>query len=238
VAAVPRNWQPPPGVAHARQPRSAASSSVISPRAPDFGLRQVERIFPLDVAAAHVVADRVAENAAGAVQHEAEFGFGHLPGRVAAQADGLARADGPRRRRFEEQFRPLRPVHFVVHRFRGGAVRVRLFVARRLAALVGDPGRPHFRRFHGRKEPQPAPVAGHGRRPVRLAANRLKRRHAVPFGLPHQRHEIRRLQGHRPIVVIDRRQAHRPAVFFQIAYDPQSVHPARNLFDNVTNSIP
>ena len=33
VAAVPRNWQPPPGVPHARQPRSAASSSVIIPRA-------------------------------------------------------------------------------------------------------------------------------------------------------------------------------------------------------------
>ena len=31
VAAVPRNWQPPPGEAQARQPSSAASSSVISP---------------------------------------------------------------------------------------------------------------------------------------------------------------------------------------------------------------
>ena len=31
VAAVPRNWQPPPGEAQARQPRSAASSSVTSP---------------------------------------------------------------------------------------------------------------------------------------------------------------------------------------------------------------
>ena len=31
VAAVPRNWQPPPGDAHARQPSSAACSSVISP---------------------------------------------------------------------------------------------------------------------------------------------------------------------------------------------------------------
>ena len=31
VAAVPRNWQPPPGDAQARQPRSAACSSVISP---------------------------------------------------------------------------------------------------------------------------------------------------------------------------------------------------------------
>ena len=31
VAAVPRNWQPPPGDAQARQPESAASSSVISP---------------------------------------------------------------------------------------------------------------------------------------------------------------------------------------------------------------
>ena len=31
VAAVPRNWQPPPGLAHARQPSSAASSSETSP---------------------------------------------------------------------------------------------------------------------------------------------------------------------------------------------------------------
>ena len=31
VAAVPRNWQPPPGVPHARQPMSAASSTVIRP---------------------------------------------------------------------------------------------------------------------------------------------------------------------------------------------------------------
>ena len=29
VAAVPKNWQPPPGEAHARQPISAAYSSVI-----------------------------------------------------------------------------------------------------------------------------------------------------------------------------------------------------------------
>ena len=31
VAAVPRNWQPPPGLAQARQPNSAAASSVIWP---------------------------------------------------------------------------------------------------------------------------------------------------------------------------------------------------------------
>lgn len=31
VAAVPKNWQPPPGEAQARQPRAAASSSDISP---------------------------------------------------------------------------------------------------------------------------------------------------------------------------------------------------------------
>ena len=45
VAAVPRNWQPPPGEAQARQPSSAASSSVISPwakRAPiDLHLARV-----------------------------------------------------------------------------------------------------------------------------------------------------------------------------------------------------
>ncbi len=38
VAAVPRNWQPPPGEPHARQPRSAASDSETSPcakRAPE-----------------------------------------------------------------------------------------------------------------------------------------------------------------------------------------------------------
>jgi len=31
VAAVPRNWQPPPGVPHARQPAAAASSTVMRP---------------------------------------------------------------------------------------------------------------------------------------------------------------------------------------------------------------
>ena len=31
VAAVPRNWQPPPGDAQARQPSSAASIRLISP---------------------------------------------------------------------------------------------------------------------------------------------------------------------------------------------------------------
>ena len=31
VAAVPKNWQPPPGVAQAWQPRSAASSKLNSP---------------------------------------------------------------------------------------------------------------------------------------------------------------------------------------------------------------
>src|SRR5256885_4353436 len=31
VAAVPRNWQPPPGDAHARQPKSAASLNESNP---------------------------------------------------------------------------------------------------------------------------------------------------------------------------------------------------------------
>ena len=60
----------------------------------DFGLRQVERVFAFDVSAADVVADRAADDFPAGVQRECEFGFGNVPGRVLAQPNGLARADG------------------------------------------------------------------------------------------------------------------------------------------------
>ena len=84
VAAVPRNWQPPPGLAQARQPSSAASSSVSSPWA-------VTRADRLDLAGVFAVAGR--QSHAAGDQHAGQLlraGQGHHHGGQALVAGGDA----------------------------------------------------------------------------------------------------------------------------------------------------
>ena len=45
----------------------------------NFRLRQIEGIFALDVARAHVIAERVAEDFSGGIDRKREFGLGHVP---------------------------------------------------------------------------------------------------------------------------------------------------------------
>ena len=47
-----------------------------------LGLRQVERILPFDVARAHVVAHREADDSQLGGKHQRDFRFGHVPGRI------------------------------------------------------------------------------------------------------------------------------------------------------------
>src|SRR5690606_22729520 len=68
-----------------------------------FRLGQVERILALDRAGTHVVADGVAENFALAVYREGELGFGHVPGRVAADPDVIEMPPRPRGGGLENQ---------------------------------------------------------------------------------------------------------------------------------------
>src|SRR5213079_367362 len=51
--------------------RSEAATSV-----PRLGLRQIEQVFAFDVAAGHVVADRVADDLAARGDDQSELGFG------------------------------------------------------------------------------------------------------------------------------------------------------------------
>ena len=53
-------------------------------------LRQIQQVFAFDVARTHVVADRVADDFAMAIDDERQFGFGHVPLGVLANANGLA----------------------------------------------------------------------------------------------------------------------------------------------------
>ena len=93
VAAVPRNWQPPPGEAHARQPSSAASCSVMWPwakRAP-IGLH-LARVL----AVARRQRDAARDDEAGQIAHAGER---HHHGGQALVAGGdaeHARARGQR----------------------------------------------------------------------------------------------------------------------------------------------
>ena len=103
----------------------------------DLRLRQIERVLAFDVARAHVVADRVAEDRAARVDRQRQLRLGHVPLRIGADPHRSARADDAVRRRLEEQLRPVRVVDAVVE---AAAARVlRLLHARRAAAEYVTP---------------------------------------------------------------------------------------------------
>src|SRR6266446_593354 len=73
----------------------------------DLGLWQVERIFSLDVASAHVVADREPDDLKMGRDDQSQLRLGHAPLAVAANVNPAARIDHALRIGLEEQFRPI-----------------------------------------------------------------------------------------------------------------------------------
>ena len=98
-------------VEHADERADGAGGVVV------LGLAEQQRAAALDVAQVHVVAERGAEDAAGAIYREHDFGLGIVPGRVGAHADPVAPAHRRQRRRLGEDlgvradrdFQVLRP---------------------------------------------------------------------------------------------------------------------------------
>ena len=124
----------------------------------DLRLGKGERVLALDVARAHVIADRVADDRAACVDAERNFGFGHAPPCVAANAHRLVgRAHAPRRA-LEKKLRPLGLVHAIVER---AAARIlRLLHARGTAAHIRDARRPHLLRPDRRQNPRVDSLCG------------------------------------------------------------------------------
>jgi hypothetical protein len=100
-------------------------------------LRQVERIFALDVPRRHVIAGTVTDYVERAVQNQGELGLGHVPPAVATDADLHAGAHHAVAQRLEEELRSARGIDFLVDVFDR-----RLVCARLAAAFVSDAARP------------------------------------------------------------------------------------------------
>jgi len=113
-----------------------------------LGLRKIERVFPLDVASAHVVADGVADELQARRQHQGKLRLGDAPLAVAADMDAVVGAGDAVRRRLEEYFRSRRRIDEVVELGRPD----RLALAGLLASLVGDARRPDFLVIDRRKQ--------------------------------------------------------------------------------------
>src|ERR1035441_6494982 len=105
-----------------------------------FGARQVERVLPFDIAGAHVVADGIAEDAAGGRDQQGQLGLRHIPGGIGADADGFAGTGDSMRRGLEEELGALGLVDAIVEAFSSGGFR--LGHAGGAAAVIGDAGGP------------------------------------------------------------------------------------------------
>ena len=125
--------------------RAEGAASVV-----DLGLGQVERVLALDVAGAHVVADGVADDDAAGIDDESEFGLGHGPFCVLADADLVAGADGAAGGGLEEELWALGGVDAVVKIATAGVFG--FLHARAAAAVVGDAGGPDFLVVNGRED--------------------------------------------------------------------------------------
>jgi DNA-binding LacI/PurR family transcriptional regulator len=120
---------------HRPDPRADRAGAQV-----DLGLRQVQRVLAFNGARAHVVADGVADDFGGVVEHDRQFRFGHVDFRVGPHRHRAARSGHTPGRRLEEQLGPGRVVHPVVDV--GGILA--LGHPRRPRPLVGHPGRPHL----------------------------------------------------------------------------------------------
>src|SRR5713226_1418823 len=105
-----------------------------------LGLRQVKRVFALNIASAHVIADGVADDLQLRGDDQCQFRFRHTPLAVTADMDSAARTDDAMRIGFEEQLRPRRGIDQIVKPSRA----FRLALASLLTTLVSHSGCPHF----------------------------------------------------------------------------------------------
>ncbi len=73
----------------------------------DLGLRQVERVGPLDRARGDIVGDQEADNLCLGVEDEGELGLGDVPARVRSDAQRCARRGDAARSGLEKQLGAL-----------------------------------------------------------------------------------------------------------------------------------
>ena len=79
------------GFCHAEpDPRTQRARAIV-----DLGLRQIQQVLAFDVARAHVVADRAADDAPARVDHERKLRLRHTPFCVAPNAHALLRSRRP-----------------------------------------------------------------------------------------------------------------------------------------------
>src|SRR5262249_10142390 len=105
-----------------------------------LGLRQVERVFTLDIARTHVVADGVADDFEFRRDYQSQLWFGDIPVAVGADADALAGAGNAVGRGLEEQLRSPRRVDEIIEPRRTSGFALAGF----LRALVRDTRGPDF----------------------------------------------------------------------------------------------
>ncbi len=106
----------------------------------DLGLRQIQEVLAFDVARAHVVADRAADDRPRELITSASSGSGTLHFASRRMPTAFSGRHDLLRKRLEENLGPVRVVHPVV----GRRAEVGLFHARGLAAQVRHASRPHF----------------------------------------------------------------------------------------------
>ncbi len=137
-----------------------------------LGLGQVQRILSLDVARAHVVADRVPDNLAARADDQRELRLGHVPLRVLPNPHGLSMTAHAMRCGLEEELWTGRVVDAVVEV--ATARQLCLLHPGRAAPVVGDPGGPDLlrsdRRQQAREIRRPVNQSGVGNLPGHPAA--------------------------------------------------------------------
>src|SRR5260221_2565033 len=128
---------------HERRAEAAA-------RAPDLGLRKVERVLAFDVAPAEIVSGGGSKNGAARIDRERQLRLGHVPFRIRAQRQFSTGSEHAMRRRLEKNLRPLRLVHAIV---KAAAARVLALVDPRVAAAeIRHAGGPDFLALNRREQ--------------------------------------------------------------------------------------
>ena len=124
-------------------PRADGAGAVVH-----LGLRQVEQVFTLDVARAHVVANGTAGDVTTRIHHQHQFRLRHAPLGIGADADRLAAGHDFLGERLEEQLRPRRVVNSVI----GSGAEIGLLHPGVFASQVGDAGGPDFLHLNRAKQ--------------------------------------------------------------------------------------
>ena len=112
-----------------------------------LGLREVERVLALDIAAADVVADRVAYGLCVWIHDQRQFRFRHAPVAIAPQPDPIVGADDLAPDRLEKDLGTFSLIHPDVN-----LLRLRLPHPGLPAPGIGDTCCPHFLLIHWRQQ--------------------------------------------------------------------------------------